>query len=65
MEKVYVRVTEGPFAGFTGELIDGDITVVIYGSPYHIGCPAYVVLDATVPAPATYDFNRNFCWVKK
>lgn len=46
MEKVLV--TGGPFAGLVGCLVDGSVTVEIFGRLCNAGCPAYIIQDTTV-----------------
>lgn len=52
MEKILV--TAGQFTGVVGELIDGSVTVEIFGLECNIGCHEYVVQDRPVHNPVRY-----------
>ena len=57
MEKVCVRVTDGPFSGFIGELVNGSVNVVLFNARHNIGTPEYILTDEKPPVVITYD-NR-------
>jgi len=58
MEKVIVRVTSGPFSGLVGELVDGSVTIEIFGRECNIGCPEYVVQSTPISPEIAFIDDR-------